>query len=262
MSNSNPVAIVTASTGIGAETAKKLIKEGWSIFVASQTQANVEYLVSELISLGGKAAGFAGDLSNENVPDSIIGACLNYFGRIDSLFNVAGISGRKYGDGPLHECSDAGWDRVLDINLTSQFRMCRSVVQYWLAHPDSDGYLRGSILNMSSVLGVDPEPKNFDTLAYGVSKAGIIGMSRILAAAYADNGIAVNVIAPGLVSTPMSARAVHDDVILSAIKGKQALSKGVIPIDAVSDLAAFMMTKGAMSMTGQVVYPDGGWRVS
>ncbi len=262
MSSEAKVAIITASTGIGAETAKLLGEQGWKIFIASLTPKNMNNFVDALKTLGVEAHGLAGDISLPETPTLIVEKCLSVFGKVDALYNVAGISGRKYGDGPLHDCSDDGWQKVLDVNLTSQFRMCRSVVQYWLSQPHSEGYLRGSILNMASVLGVDPMSEHFDTLAYGVSKASIIGMSNIMANCYAEQGIAVNVIAPGLVETPMSSRASQDPVILSVIEKKQRFTKGMVPIGTVAKLSAFMLSEGCLSMTGEVVHPDGGWRVS
>ncbi|HDO1322977.1 TPA: SDR family oxidoreductase [Aeromonas veronii] len=256
------VVLITASTGIGAATAKLLGAQGWSIFVTSLSPEHVKAFVQELKKLGIEADGVACDISKPESPAYIINKCLGTFGRIDALYNVAGISGRKYGDGPLELCTDEGWQTVLDINLTSQFRMCREVVQHWLKDSEKYNERVRSILNMASILGIDPMPEYFDTLAYGVSKAAVIGMSKILASTYASNRISVNAIAPGLVETPMSARASQDPKIGSAVEKKQRLSKGMIPIDAVAKLSAFMLSDGCISMTGEVVHPDGGWRVS
>ncbi|MFB2866374.1 SDR family NAD(P)-dependent oxidoreductase [Aeromonas sp. MdU4] len=262
MNNITKVVLITASTGIGAATAKVLGAQGWKIFVASLSPEHVNALIQELKRVGIEADGIACDISMPESPSLIINKCLDSFGRIDALYNVAGVSGRKDGDGSLEKCTDEGWQTVLDINLTSQFRMCRVVVKHWLKEPEKYNGKIKSILNMASILGVDPMPEYFDTLAYGVSKAAVIGMSKILASTYASDGVSVNTIAPGLVETPMSTRASQDPRILSAVGRKQRLSKGMVPIDTVAKLSAFMLSDGCISMTGEVVHPDGGWRVS
>jgi NAD(P)-dependent dehydrogenase (short-subunit alcohol dehydrogenase family) len=103
------------------------------------------------------------------------------FGRIDALFNVVGISGRRFGDGPVHECSDAGWDVTFETNVRSMFLVCREVVRRMLAQePGADG-LRGAVLNMASVLALSPEPRFFATHAYAASKGAVLALSRSMA---------------------------------------------------------------------------------
>ena len=132
---------------------------------------------------------------------------MSRFGRLDGLFNVAGISGRRFGDGPVHECTEEGWAITIKTNLTTQYRMCREAIRIMMSQPIPGNGQRGVILNMSSILGIDPQPQHFDTVAYAASKGAIVAMSRTIAASYAKHKIRVNVIAPSLVRTPMSARA-------------------------------------------------------
>jgi len=264
--SSRKIAVVTGSTGIGAATAARLVSRGWGVFVVSRTAAHVESAVAQLNVDADRAepaaAGQSFDLADSSAADEVLAACLAAHGRVDAIFNVAGSSGRSFGDGPPHLCTDEGWRRTLDVNLTSQFAMCRAHIRHWLDEPAPERGLRGVVLNMSSVLGLDPAPVSFDTLAYGVSKSAIIGMSRIMAAHYAGYGISVNVIAPGLVETPMSARASGDADVQEFISRKQPLTGGMVPLDDTAELAAFMIDQGAKSMTGQVVHPEGGWQLS
>ncbi len=155
-------------------------------------------------ALGGQAEYSACDLTDPVAAPNVVKTCIERFGRLDGLFNVAGISGRRYGDGPGHECTEEGWATTINTNVTTQYRMCREGLRVMLAQTPLENGQRGVILNMSSILGLDPEPAHFDTIAYAAAKGAIVAMSRTMAASYAKNKIRVNVIAPALVQTPMS----------------------------------------------------------
>lgn len=116
---------------------------------------------------------------------------------------------------------------------------------------------------MGSVLGFSPSPQYFSTHAYAAAKSAIIGFSRAVASYYAKDNIRVNVIAPGLVETPMAERASKDESILSFIKTKQPLDAGRIgkPSD-IDGLAVYFMSDQSKFTTGQVVAVDGGWSIS
>ena len=121
----------------------------------------------------------------------------------------------------------------------------------------------GTILNMGSVLGYSPSPNFFSTHAYAAAKSAIIGFSKSIAAYYAKDNIRVNVIAPGLVETPMAQRASKDEEIREFIKTKQPLDGGRISQPADLDgLALYFMSEQSKFTTGQVVAVDGGWSVS
>jgi NAD(P)-dependent dehydrogenase (short-subunit alcohol dehydrogenase family) len=254
--------LITASTGIGAETARMLAKQGHNIFVLSRTEANCAALAEELASLGATSAHFAGDVSVPETAVDAVQACIKKFARLDGLYNVAGISGRKFGDGPLHECTEAGWETVIQTNLSSQYRMCREALKVMLAqdpHPESGQ--RGVILNMASILGIHPEPKNFSAIAYAAGKGGIIAMSRSAAAYYAKDKVRLNVIAPALVHTPMSARASENPEIIDFIKNKQPLTDGMVPCADAAAVSKFLLTDDSRAMTGEVIEVDGGWNL-
>jgi NAD(P)-dependent dehydrogenase (short-subunit alcohol dehydrogenase family) len=182
---------------------------------------------------------------------------VSHLGGLDTLYHVAGSSGRRFGDGPLHECTDDGWDATLAANLTSTFRTNRAAVRQFLKQS-----LPGAILNMASVLAVSPSPHYFDTCAYTATKGGIIALSRLAAARYAPAGIRVNVIAPGLIDTPMSARAVGDAAIRHFLQTKQPLTAGPGQPADCADAAVFLCSDEARFITGVVLPVDGGWCVS
>jgi NAD(P)-dependent dehydrogenase (short-subunit alcohol dehydrogenase family) len=256
------VAVVTGSTGMAASAARALAAEGARVFVASRTAGHARDLADEIRSAGGASGWVAADLTVEGAVEAAVDSCVDAFGRVDLFYSVAGISGRRYGDGPLHEMTLAGWQTVLAANATSQFLVCRAVVRRMLAqHPRPDG-TRGAILLMSSTLATDPAPAHFATHAYAASKGAIDAFTRAVAAYYAPDAIRVNAIAPGLVATPMSARAQGDPAILTYLARKQPLAGGPIAADAITDAALFLLSDAARMVTGQVVRVDGGWSVS
>ena len=247
------VLLITGSTGIAEATAIKAAQQGDSIFVISRDASHCVDLCARLPESG----YYAGDLREESVVAEALTACLNRFGVVDAVFNVAGISGRRHGDGPLHECTAEGWDVTLDSNVCTMFLVCRGVLRHWL-----DNGRPGTILNMSSVLAFSPEAQHFATHAYAASKGAIISMSLAMAAYYARHRIRINVIAPGLVRTPMSARAQSDEDVLEFIAHKQPLSGGMLDASDVAETALFLLGEQARHITGQVVSVDGGWTVS
>jgi NAD(P)-dependent dehydrogenase (short-subunit alcohol dehydrogenase family) len=253
------VCLVTGSTGMAASAARAIVAEGGSVFVVSRTAANVGTLAAEL---GDRCGSAVADLTDESATEAAVAACVERFGRIDALYAVAGISGRRFGDGPLHAATLEGWRTVLEANVTSLFLVARPVLRRMLAQePAGDGQ-RGAILAMSSALAQHPSAKHFATHAYAASKGAIEGLTRALAAHYAPQGIRVNAIAPSLVATPMSGRAQSDPAILAYLAQKQPLAGGPIEADAVTPVALHLLSREARMVTGQVVEVDAGWSVS
>lgn len=199
-----------------------------------------------------------GDASDPTTADNAISLALSEFGRFDALYHVAGGSGRRAGDGPLHEISDEGWEFTQKLNLTSLFYSNRAAVRQFLKQQTA-----GSVLNMGSVLGWSPSPAYFATHAYATAKAAIIGLTQASAAYYAAHNIRFNVIAPGLVETPMAQRASGDATIQKFIAGKQPLDGGRIGQAADLDAAVvFFLSDQSRFVTGQILAIDGGWCVT
>ena len=208
--------------------------------------------------LGSAVTGLVADASLPDTAARAIALAVEKFGSFHGLYHVAGGSGRKHGDGPLHELTDEGWQFTLNENLTSLLYSNRAAVRQFLAQRRG-----GSVLNMGSVLGWSPSPHHFATHAYATAKAGIIGLTRAAAAHYAKDNIRFNVLAPALVATPMSERAQGDAAILNFIRTKQPLDGGRIGQPEDLDAAAvFFLSDEARFVTGQVLAVDGGWEVS
>ena len=253
------VCLITGSTGIAACTAKLAAREGATVFVASNAEDSCPALAESLRAQGGVCDACVADLTVESSAAKVVAQCVARFGRIDALFNVAGISGRSFGDGPVHQCTERGWDMTMDTNVKSMFLVSRAVIGRMLQRPVQENGERGSILNMASVLAFSPEPAFFSTHAYAASKGAIISLSKAMAAYYAPHRIRVNVIAPGLVRTPMSLRAQESPEILDFIKTRQPLSGDLIAPEEIAEAAVFLLSDEARSITGAVLTVDAGW---
>jgi NAD(P)-dependent dehydrogenase (short-subunit alcohol dehydrogenase family) len=254
--------LVTGSTGMAASAAKAIAAEGGTVFAVSRTAAHLATLEADIRGVGGRCLWHAADLRVEAETEAAFAAFDARVGRLDAVYSVAGISGRPFGDGPLHEATLEGWETVLRANATSQFLVARAAVRRMLAQdPDASGS-RGTLLLMSSTLATHPAPAFFATHAYAASKGAVEALARSLAASYATRGIRVNVVAPSLIATPMSRRAQDDPAILAYLADKQPLAGGPIAADAVTATALHLLSPESAMVTGQVVAVDGGWGVS
>jgi NAD(P)-dependent dehydrogenase (short-subunit alcohol dehydrogenase family) len=249
------IVIIGGTTGIGLAAAKTFIINGANIVVVGRNESNVAEAKK---ILGKNATVISADAVKADTMINAINNCIEKFGDFDGLYHVAGGSGRKMGDGPLHELTLDGWNKTLELNLTSMMLSNQAAVKKFLELKKG-----GTILNMSSVLGYSPSPEYFSTHAYAAAKSAVIGFSKSVAAYYARENIRVNVIAPALVETPMAQRAANDETILSFIKTKQPLDGGRIgqPED-LDGLAVYFMSEQSKFTTGQVVAVDGGWGIS
>lgn len=251
------VLILTGSTGIAAAAARQAAAAGARVVIATGDSGTGWTLAQEI---GGEI--WVGDVSGPGAAESVLTHCRSRFGRVDALFNAAGLSGRRFGDGPVHELSDDGWDITFAHNLKSVFLMCRAVAGRMMdQEPDENG-MRGSIVNMGSVLAEAPEPRRFAMHAYAAAKGAVVAMSRSMASYYAPHKIRVNVIAPGVVRTPASERSQTDAELFEFLQKKQPLTDGMVGADEVARAALFLLGDEARPITGDVLTVDAGWSVS
>jgi NAD(P)-dependent dehydrogenase (short-subunit alcohol dehydrogenase family) len=247
--------ILGGTSGLGLSAARAFLAQDGRVVVVGRKADKVTAAEAQL---GKGAIGVVGDATRPGTAPAAIETALQRFGGFHGLYHVAGGSGRREGDGPLHEISDEGWRHTLEENLTSLFYSNRAAARQFLKQRTP-----GTILNMSSVLGWSPSPHFFSTHAYAAAKSAVIGFTKSVAAHYAAAGIRCNVLAPALVATPMSQRAQGDEEILQFIHTKQPLDGGRIGQPEDLDAAAvFFMSDESKFVTGQILAVDGGWCVS
>lgn len=256
------VCLVTGSTGIAEAAALRFAEEGAALFITSRTEAHCRELAERIALVGGRVAYRTAELTSEDEVIGAVAACVEAFGRIDGLFSVAGGSGRPFGDGPLHEITLDGWEATLQLNLRGQFLVMREVVRRMLAQPADPTGGRGSILLMSSISAFHPAPAHYATHAYATAKAAIAGLVATTAAYYGPVGIRVNAVAPGAVTSPMSARAAADPPTVAYASRRQPLTRGFLAAEDVSGAAVFLLSDESRVVTGQVLGVDAGWSVS
>lgn len=249
------IVIIGGTTGMGLSAALAFVGAGAHVVVTG-IDAESTHSASERFGDGGIA--IHSDASEPGSAEDAIGRCHDLYGQVDGLYHIAGGSGRKFGDGPLHELTLEAWNHTFAMNLTSMMLSNQAAIRYFLNHARG-----GSILNMGSVLGFSPSPGYFSTHAYAAAKAAVVGFSKSIAAYYASRNIRINVIAPGLVETPMAERAAKDGQIMQFIRTKQPLDGGRIGRpDDIDGLALYFMSDSSRFTTGQVVAVDGGWSIS
>jgi NAD(P)-dependent dehydrogenase (short-subunit alcohol dehydrogenase family) len=249
------IVVIGGTSGIGLAGAQAIQDAGAKIVAVGLDDENAKNAKK---SLGENARLLTGDAALAETAERAIELAIAEFGHLDGLYHVAGGSGRRAGDGPLDEVTDEGWDYTLRLNLTSQFYSNRAAVRQFLKQKTG-----GVVLNIGSVLAWSPSPKYFSTFAYAAAKSAIIGMTKSAAAYYAADNIRFNVIAPGLVETPMARRAVDDPRIMWFAKHKQPLDGGRIgqPGD-LGGAVVYLLSDQSKFVTGQVLAIDGGWGVT
>jgi len=247
--------IVGGTSGMGRSAAIACGAAGAQLVVVGKDDAEA---AAARDWLSGSALVVTGDARDPDTARSAVALAVESFGRLDGLYHVAGGSGRSFGDGPLESISREAWRETLALNLDSIFSSNQAALAQMLAQGTG-----GSILNMASVLAFSPSPQHFATHAYSTAKAGILGLTRTCAAYYARSQIRFNAVAPGLVETPMSARACQDAAIRRYITQKQPLGGGRVGLPEDLDQAVvFFLSDQSRFITGQVLAVDGGWSLS
>jgi len=250
--------IVGGTGGIGLASARRVVEEGASVVISGvdfdETQRAAD-------SLG--ITGIAADVRKVDEIDHLFQLAVQHFhGRLDILIHVAGISGRRFGDGPLHECSEEGWDAVMDVNARGVFLTNRAAVRIMREQQLDDAGLRGTIVNVGSVLAESPSPRHFGTVAYAASKGAIRSLTLAAASAFAAERIRFNLLCPSLIDTPMAARAVRNPEIAAYLHTKQPIRGGPGCDLDVAEAALFLAEPASRFITGVVLNVDGGWSVS
>jgi NAD(P)-dependent dehydrogenase (short-subunit alcohol dehydrogenase family) len=236
------VAVVTGGgSGIGLATAQLFGEEGARVLVFDLNASSADSLRV--------------DVTSASEVGSAIQDVTKKYGRLDILVNIAGGSGRQWGDGPADSCTLEGWDKTLALNLDSVFYCCKYALQAMLTQRS------GVIVNVASVLGLVGGDEDFATHAYASSKGAVISLTRSIASYYAPRAIRANVICPSLIATPMSQRAQESEHIRSRLPHLQPLTGDFGSARDVAHAALYLASEEASFVTGSVLTVDGGWTV-
>lgn len=239
------VAIISgAAGGMGTASVLRLAKEGCKIFAVDMSQNALDRMMDTVSAEGiTNVYPYVCDATNEDEVNAAVAKCIELFGKVSILVNIAGI----YTDCLFKDMTFDEWSHTMDININSVMFFCRAAITNMLENK------HGKIINMASQAGVVGSIKHTH---YSASKAAIIGMSRSLAREVAEDGINVNCIAPGIIKTPMTARYTPEQV-------ENFMSK--IPMhrfgeaDDVAKVIEFLSSDGSDYLTGQVFNVTGGW---
>ena len=240
------VALVTGSSaGLGAAIAVALAEAGADVAVHGHTRSP-EKTLAAVKHAGRQGAAFLADLGDRASADRLVEDTLARFQRIDILVNNAGVIHRA----PAVDYSDADWDRVIEVDLTSTFRLARSVGRHMIASGRG-----GKIVNMASVLSFQG---GLTVPAYAAAKGAIAQLTRALANEWASKGVNVNAVPPGYIATDFTA-SLRDDASRDAqIRGRIPAGRWGEPAD-VAGAVVFLASRAAEYVHGHVLVVDGGW---
>ena len=241
------VAIVTgASSGIGRATARLLAKEGARIVAAARRKPQLDAAVAEIEAAGGKAIGLAGDVKDEAFARSLVETAVGTFGGLDIAFNNAGTLGDL---GAVPDMALSSWRDTLDSNLTSAFLAAKHQIPALLARSG------GSIIFTSTFVGHTAGMPG--TAAYAASKAGLVGLTQVLAAELGPKGIRVNAILPGGTDTPMARIMIDTPQARTFVEGLHALKRLACP-DEIARSVLYLASDASSFTTGTAMLVDGG----
>ena len=246
---SGRVALVTGgSRGLGREMAEGLAEAGASLMLCARRDEWLTPTVADFRSRGFTVEGMTCDVSKTEQVQAVVDRAVAAFGTIDILVNNAGISwGAEAEDMPLDK-----WQKVIDINLTGAFLFSQAAGRVMLTHD------YGRIINIASIAALQNSVAGPHYVGYVASKAGLIGLTRELAASWGRRGIRVNAIAPGFFHSRLA------DPVIGMVEGN---IKAVNPIPRVGDagelkgVVVFLAADASNYITGQVINLDGGWSI-
>lgn len=244
-------AVITgAERGIGLEIAAGFAKSGANIVIAGLMESEFENAAARIRQEKVRCICVRTDVSREDEVKDLVAKTLKEFPTIDILVNNAGINKLA----PAEEMSLEVWQRIMDVNLTGQFLMCREVGSVMLRQG------KGNIVNIASMSGLVVNPLPQQQCAYNSSKAGVIMLTKCLANEWAERGIRVNAIAPGFTRTPLTARRLSnpDDPAVKKWIGGTPMNRVADPTEMVG-LAVYFASDASTFTTGTVLQVDGGY---
>ena len=249
----NKVAIVTgASSGIGRATARLFAAEGARVVLSGRRRAELDSLVAEIEAEGGTAVAVDGDVRDEAHAKSLVATAVDRFGGLDIAFNNAGSTGEM---APIVDLTPAGWRETIDTNLTSAFLGARYQVPAMVARGG------GSLIFTSTFVGYSAGMPGMS--AYAAAKAGLVGLTQVLAAELGASRIRVNAILPGGTDTPASVTNAPGagPEVLAFVEGLHALKRMARP-EEIARSVLHLASDASSFMTGTAMLVDGGVSIS
>jgi NAD(P)-dependent dehydrogenase (short-subunit alcohol dehydrogenase family) len=239
------VAIVTgASSGIGRATARLFAEQGASVVVAARRQKELDDLVDAIVADCGEAAALAGDVRDEAYARALVELATRRFGGLDIAFDNVGMVGEM---GPITGLAEAEWREVIDTNLTAAFLSAKHQLPAMLERGG------GSLIFTSTFVGYTVGMPGM--AAYAASKAGLIGLTQVLAAEFGPKGVRVNALLPGGTDTPMATFKTADE--RSFVEGLHALKRIARP-EEIARSALYLASDLSSFTTGAALLADGG----
>ncbi|MFA3777093.1 SDR family oxidoreductase [Yersinia sp. 1652 StPb PI] len=243
----NKTAIITgASSGIGFEAAKLFAREGANVVVVARRALVLDQLVDEIVSAGGKAIALAGDVKDEDCAQEAVSLAVKHYGGLDIAFNNAGTLGEL---GSITHISADGWHDTLDTNLTSAFFSAKHQIPELLKRKTA------SLIFTSSFVGYSVGLPGM--AAYAASKAGLVGLTRTLAAEYGALGLRVNALMPGGTDTEMGRASAHTTEQKAFVESIHAL-KRMAQAEEIAQSALYLASDASSFVTGTTLFVDGG----
>jgi gluconate 5-dehydrogenase len=247
---SGRVAIVTGgSRGLGQEMAEGLAEAGAALMLCARRPEWLTASVEAMRARGFKVEGAICDVSRSDQVQSVVDRTLATYGTLDILVNNAGVSwGARPEEMPLDK-----WQKVIDINLTGAFLFAQVAGREMLKRE------YGRIINVASIAGLQGSVHGPHYAAYAASKAGLMGLTRELAASWGRQGIRVNAIAPGFFHSRLADPAIS--LVEPGIKASSPIPRVGAPGE-LKGVTVFLAADASSYMTGQVLVVDGGWSIS
>lgn len=240
------VVITGAASGIGRAMADGFAAAGARVLLVDLSEDGVAVAVDELARAGHDAAGIAVDITVPNAAARVVDAAKEGSGRIDILCNNAGLLDDFH---PVATTTDDLWDRVMAVNLTAPFTICRAALPVMAVQG------AGAIVNIASVAGLYGGRAG---AAYTVSKHGLIGLTRSIAAHYGQDGIRCNAICPGGVATGLAAHNPSPEGRKVVMRSIATAVRRAEPAE-IADVALYVASDDSSILNGAVIVADGGW---
>jgi len=241
----NKVVLVTgAGSGIGKASALRIASEGGAIFCVDLNAEATAATVAEIETAGGKAAAHSCDISAEDQVNAAVAACVEQFGSLHALVNMAGIL--RFDD--TEQLQLAHWQKVIDVNLTGAMLLCRAVLPHLIQS-------KGSIVNAASTAALSGVPCG---VAYSASKGGVLAMTRSIAVEYAKRGVRANCVCPGDTKTDMTRGVEFPDTMDFDLLPRIMSLTGAKGPESVAAVIALLASEDGTHITGEDIRVDGG----